>query len=89
MTKSNSMIFLPQSEDSEHIELSKISSVETEISDFKEAKQPEIHGESTDETSQRRLVLWKRKTAKLRKLGGKKRDKHFYRKKNKKDLALL
>lgn len=85
MTKSNSLIFLPEVELAENIELSKISSVETELSVFE--KIPSVHQESTNETSERRLAIWKKKTAKLRKLGGKKRDKHFYRKKNKRDIA--
>ena len=85
MTKSNSLIFLPEVELAENIELSKISSVETELSVFE--KIPKVHQESTNETSERRLAISKKKTAGLRKLGGKKRDKHFYTKKNKRDIA--
>lgn len=50
---------------------------------------PILHVESTHETSDRRKAIWKRKTRKLRQLGGKKRDKHFYRKRNKKDIAKI
>ena len=50
---------------------------------------PILHVESALETSERRKAIWRRKTRKLRQLGGKKRDKHFYRKKNKKDLKKI
>ena len=50
---------------------------------------PILHVESTIETSQRRKAIWKKKTRKLRQLGGKKRDKHFYRRQNKKDIKII
>ena len=50
---------------------------------------PLLHFETTEETSHRRTAIWKKKTKKFRKLGGKKRDKHFYRKKNKQDIKVI